>query len=575
MSANFYWKLRFFQVFLPKSRVFSGFFSFHSQFSISSEKFLWKFRDKRTGITYAYETQYYWDKEKQQSRAKRVCVGKVDPVTNEIIPTRGRSKKKETPSNHPVSKRGSRSFCETKHLYYGATYLFDKLADELGLAADLKLCFPDSYKKLLSIAYYLILEDNNPLYRFEKWNHTHKHPYGADICSPRSSEFFSSITDEQINKFFRLQGKRRVEDEYWAYDSTSISSYSETLSQVQYGKNKEDDKLPQLNLLLVFGEESGLPFYYRKLAGNIPDSKTVKHLLQDLDILGFGKTKFVMDRGFYSEDNINGLYREHVKFLVGVKLSLKFIKKNLDVIYDDIRMFTNYDESIETYGYTVQTEWDYTQERPYKGDVIKDKRRIYIHYFYSIEKGAEDEQAFDKRIAGLCKELLEDKPVESHRKAYEQFFEVKTTPKRGRQVYYKEDAIKEARKYLGYFALITNETMDAFTALHLYRMKDVVEKAFGNIKERLNMRRLLVSSEKGLDGKIFTEFVALILISHLDHKMKESGLYNNYTMQSLLDKLDVLECFEDANHSLRIGEMLVKQAEIYEALGVEAPTSSC
>lgn len=89
------------------------------------------------------------------------------------------------------------------------------------------------------------------------------------------------------------------------------------------------------------------------------------------------------------------------------------------------------------------------------------------------------------------------------------------------------------------------------------------------------MRRLLVSGEKGFDGKIFTEFVALILISHLDHKMKESGLYRNYTMQSLLDKLDVLECFEDTNHSLRIGEMLIKQAEIYEALGVEVPTSSC
>ena len=332
--------------------------------------------DKRTGITYAYETQYYWDKEKQQSRAKRVCVGKVDPATNEIVPTRGRVKKKEEPADNKVSKRGPKTFGETKHLYYGATYLFDRLADELGLTTDLKQCFPDSYKKLLSIAYYLILEDNNPLYRFEKWNFTHKHPYGADISSPRSSEFFSSITDEQINKFFKLQGRRRVEDEYWAYDSTSISSYSETLAQIQYGKNKEDDKLPQLNLLLVFGEESGLPFYYRKLAGNIPDSKTVKHLLEDLDILGFGKTKFVMDRGFYSEDNINGLYREHVKFLVGVKLSLKFIKSNLDAIYDDIRMFTNYDESIETYGYTVQTEWDYTQKRPYKGDVIKDKRRI-------------------------------------------------------------------------------------------------------------------------------------------------------------------------------------------------------
>ena len=40
-------------------------------------------------------------------------------------------------------------------------------------------------------------------------------------------------------------------------------------------------------------------------------------------------------------------------------------------------------------------------------------------------------------------------------------------------------------------------------------------------------------------------------------------------------KLDVLECFEDANHSLRIGDMLNKQAVIYEALGVDVPTSSC
>ena len=74
--------------------------------------------DKRTGITYAYETQYYWDKEKQQSRAKRVCVGKVDPATKEIIPTRGRSKKREETTECLVSKRDPKSFCETKHLYY-------------------------------------------------------------------------------------------------------------------------------------------------------------------------------------------------------------------------------------------------------------------------------------------------------------------------------------------------------------------------------------------------------------------------------------------------------------------------
>ncbi|MHB1393514.1 MAG: IS1634 family transposase, partial [Clostridia bacterium] len=43
---------------------------------------------KQTGITYAYESVSYWDKEKHQSRAKRKCLGKIDPDTKEIIPTR-------------------------------------------------------------------------------------------------------------------------------------------------------------------------------------------------------------------------------------------------------------------------------------------------------------------------------------------------------------------------------------------------------------------------------------------------------------------------------------------------------
>ena len=532
--------------------------------------------DKRSGITYAYETTYRWDKEKKQSRAKRICVGKVDQQTGEIVPTRGRARKGESkiPDQLPV-KRGPKPFVATRHLYYGATYLLEAFADQIGLTTDLKACFPDIYTKLLSVAFYLILEDNNPLYRFEKWNLTHRHPYGKDIASPRSSELFAAITDDQIANFLRLQAKRRVEEEYWAYDSTSISSYSESLLQAQWGKNKENDKLPQINLLLVFGEKSGLPFYYRKLAGNIPDSKTVKHLLEDLDILGFGKTKFVVDRGFYSEANINGLYKDHVKFLVGAKLSLSFIKKNLDRVYDDIRMFNNYDEGLSTYGYTVTADWDYTQDRPYKGDTIKDKRRIYIHYYYSIERGADEEQAFDKKIATLHRELLSGNTVEAHATAYSKYFVVKETPRRGRQVTFKDDVIKAARRNIGYFALITNEKMDAFTALHLYRMKDVVEKAFGNLKDRLNMRRLLAKSEKNLDGKIFNEFIALILISHLDHKMKEANLYKMYTMQQLLDTLDVIECFEDKSHALRLGELLNKQVAIYEALGVAPPTSSC
>jgi hypothetical protein len=46
--------------------------------------------DKRSGITYAYESKAYWDKEKKQSRSKRTLIGRVDPETGEIKKTDGR-----------------------------------------------------------------------------------------------------------------------------------------------------------------------------------------------------------------------------------------------------------------------------------------------------------------------------------------------------------------------------------------------------------------------------------------------------------------------------------------------------
>ena len=47
--------------------------------------------DKKTGAKYAFESVSYWDKNKKQPRSKRRYLGKVDPETGEIIPSRGRT----------------------------------------------------------------------------------------------------------------------------------------------------------------------------------------------------------------------------------------------------------------------------------------------------------------------------------------------------------------------------------------------------------------------------------------------------------------------------------------------------
>ena len=310
-------------------------------------------KDKRSGLTYAYESVSHWDKEKKQSRAKRKLIGRVNSK-GEIVPTDGRCKK---PKVKPEVEPEPKPF--TTRSFYGATYLLDSIGEKLGLIKDLQKCFGDAHKQILSIAYYLILEDRAALYRFEKWSTLHKHPYDKDISSQMSSKLFASITEESKVKFFKEWAKHKAKDEFWAYDTTSISSYSEQLKQVQYGYNKEDDKLAQLNLAIVFGEKSNLPFYYRKLAGNIPDSKTLIHLLADMEQLEFNKLKLVMDRGFYSKDNISELFEGHLKFLVSTRISLSFIKSNLEGIYDDFSSYNHYLPEYELYAQTVTTTWEY------------------------------------------------------------------------------------------------------------------------------------------------------------------------------------------------------------------------
>jgi len=525
--------------------------------------------NKKTGVTYAYENEAYWDSEKQQSGAKRKPIGKVDPITKEIIPTREYKKKEVVEEIAP--KPGPVPMLKIQRSFYGATYLFDQIGSLTGVEADLKACFPSAYKKILSLAYFLILEENNSLSRFSHWQRLHTHPYGADIPSQRSSELFQSIEEAERMAFFEKQGRRRIEKEYWAFDITTISSYSAVLKQVKDGKNKEHDWMPQINLALLFGEKSGLPFYYRKLPGNITDVKTVKQMVHEFDVIGYKKVNVILDRGFYSKSNIDALYKNHQKFIIGVKLSLKYVKEVLEEERENLKRWSNLQTQFGVYGICRSIEWEYEQERPYKGDTIQEKRRAYLLLYYNPEKDAKDQVDVNDYMTSLYNDLMDNDLKDYKVKDYEKYFQVSETPKRGRRVTPREDVMIERARNYGYFALLSNEVKDPYEALSLYRSKDIAEKAFGNLKERLNFRRMQVSSELSLNGKLFVEFIALIYLSYVKKAMLDAKLFDKWTMQGLLDDLDTIELFEAPGHGRLLGEITDKQKKIYQAFGVESP----
>ena len=100
----------------------------------------------------------------------------------------------------------------------------------------------------------------------------------------------------------RIQHSKSSEQNslYWSFDTTSISSYSETIRKTAYGYSKENPELPQLNLGLIVSENSGEPLYYKVLEGSISDPLALRQLLVDTAQLDTSNVSLVMDRAFSS-----------------------------------------------------------------------------------------------------------------------------------------------------------------------------------------------------------------------------------------------------------------------------------
>jgi transposase len=88
--------------------------------------------------------------------------------------------------------------------------------------------------------------------------------------------------------------------------------------------------------------------------------------------------------------------------------------------------------------------------------------------------------------------------------------------------------------------LVSNHVKDAKEALRIYRAKDVVEKGFLALKNNLDLNRLRVHGDTTMHAKVFIDFIALIMLSHLHNTMLESGLYKKMTKLELIRHMEKL-----------------------------------
>ena len=229
----------------------------------------------------------------------------------------------------------------------------------------------------------------------------------------------------------------------------------------------------------------------------------------------------------------------------------------------------NYSDELDIYSASKKSTWEYEYRNKSGNKAIKNKQ-IFLLGYYDGTRAEKEKTDFLKKLKIAKAAVLRNDATNAQVNLVKSFFTTEQ-PSDGRVIVGEHDqsAINSHMATFGYFMLLSNHIQNPEVALKLYRNKDVVEKAFCNLKQRLDMKRCKVSSDESLEGKLFVQFVALSFITRIHLVMSKNGLYKNYTISSLLDELDVIEIYRFKNRNPHFSEITKKQADIYAAFSVD------
>jgi hypothetical protein len=450
----------------------------------------------------------YWDAEKKQMRHRYTMVGKSrtkdGPI--EFGPKYRARMAKETVID---SLAISRTTAVGEYLVLKETQKRLKIASALS-----KVYGKEDSNRILALASYSVCT-GEPLSYAQPW--LADHGFGdLDLEAPRISELLGRLNEDLQNTFFKSWLNRRGSGGTFCYDITSVSSHGKNNDLIEWGYNRDGEKLQQVNLALLSGRDNGLPLWYTPLSGSLNDSKSLTCLVDELEKLECGAFALVMDRGFYSKTNINYLVDKKMKFMIPIPNTVGWHKKLIREHRG--RMFSNVD------GYIPSTDGgrllqSVTIYRPFE-----DGSRGWVHIYYDSEIRSQAEQRFMEEYKRRYDEFASGNPDPDHLDYYEEYFKRGNRTGNGQKVLARKDPVKVFEEDTsGYWCIHTNAEKDAQKALSAYRSRGDIEQLFDDLKNTLDCNRLRVHTKAAMQGRLFIQFIALILLTELKKMIAENS----------------------------------------------------
>ena len=462
-------------------------------------------------------------------------------------------------------------------LNIGLTWAAETIAEESKVLESLVDVFgKEIARDLLHLVIYK-LDTGSSMAAFEDWCSGVYLKNSKLLTDQRISEILAKVSVQDFEKFFLNRHKAKLQEDRklsYALDNTSISTYSETIEDAEFGYAKRDPHLKQINYTFVCDQEDGEIIFAHTYQGSISDVVALQEIIYRMRRAEFEleNVTLVSDRGYSSLMNIQKMIDLEMKFVQGVRLTEDAIKSKFDTYHDSLRDVNFYDSETGVFARTTKEPW---LQNISNGTL---NRTVYVHLYRFPGVDEAEMASLVKKADQILKHKANSKEVPPELwQSYKRFVkQIKNA--NGEATWVRDnEAIKNAVKYAGTFVIRTNSIDDPFEALRVYRLRGTVEQDFNQFKNWVDGDRLRCTQSSYI-GKLFVCTLAtslrLMMMNRAKHNSQDdTGLkIPNNSMDVLFGKIRMIKAEKRKDANAWVTKLASKkQRDMLTLLGLKMP----
>ena len=365
-------------------------------------------------------------------------------------------------------------------LDFGDAWFLDHVMETSGLKDLFSSVLPKERDTLLSLIAYKLLDTNANSYA-ERWFAGSYAQYlypKAILESPRISEFMGRLGMEETKRTFfdlYIPYLKRIPDvsENVLIDSTGLPN--DIHFEYTQINNHNGVINREVRLIYVVERNTGLPVYFRYVAGNIVDVITLRVTINHLKAQDMDVKHGILDAGYCSEKNINALYENSIPFLIRLP--------NNDLAKEMIR-----EHGKDVYGTKYVLEY---------GERLLFMKRVstqlfghdcYVYIAVDFNRLTDEQEHHFRKV------------VENRQK--------------------KKPHAEIEKDGLGYFVLISSEKLETSEVMPLYYMRQTIEQTFDFAKNDVSLIPLRSHSDETFRGHLMLSFMATVMLIIIKRELK-------------------------------------------------------